>query len=67
MDEKTTMAIIEALGEKICSRQDAVKNLQEYMIACDKQIGMLRKRIHELESRDGEKVREECETPSGDV
>ena len=67
MDEKTTMAIIEALGEKICSLQDAVKNLQEYIIASDKQRDMLRKRIHELESCDSEKVREECETPSGDV
>lgn len=67
MDEKTTMAIIEALGEKICSLQEAVKNLQEYIIASDKQRDMLRKRIHELESRDGDKVKSECETPSGDV
>lgn len=67
MDEKTTMAIIEALGEKICSLQDAVKNLQEYIIACDKQRDMLRKRIHELEGFDSDKVKSECETPSGDV
>lgn len=61
MDENLAMAIIETLGEKICALQDAVKNLREYIGSCDKQRDMLIKRVRELESRDGEPERAECD------
>ena len=61
MSNNVLLAVIEACGEALVNRKAHEEKMMEYINFQDKQREIMCKRIGELEGRDDEKIKKECE------
>lgn len=61
MSNNVLLAVIEACGEALVNRKAHEEKMMEYINFQDEQREIMCKRIGELEGRDDEKIKKECE------
>lgn len=61
MSNNVLLAVIEACGEALINRKAHEEKMMEYINFQDEQREIMCKRIGELEGRDDEKIKKECE------